>query len=118
MENSSKVLSPAAAVVVGTLVVNVPVMAIIVGVLLLTTRFGLGVTPALFLSGIAGWVWWSFWIPKWRLWAYRRVASTGALQRAALRSGLVWPKGSKLERTEFKSPAHRRMELELEQQRP
>jgi hypothetical protein len=111
-------MSPAAAVVVGTLVVNVPVLAFIVGGVPLSSRFGLSVTPALFLSAIAGWVWWSFWIPKWRLWAYRRVASTGELQRFALRSGLVWPKGSRFERTEIKSPEHRRLESELEQQRP
>ncbi len=111
-------MKPIVAVAVGTLVVNVPVVAIMIGTAILAFRSGLGIAPTLILAFLLGWLWWSLCVPRWRLWAYRRVASTSALQRWALGVGLVWPRGSLPERTEIKSAAHRLLEKELEQQFP
>ena len=115
---ASKNMRPAVAVAIGTLVVNVPVAAILIGVSLFGIQSGLSVPLALFFALVLGWAWWSLTIPRWRLWAYQRVASTGALQSWALGAGLVWPKGSFLERTEIKSATHRQREKELELQFP
>jgi hypothetical protein len=118
METSKKTMSPAAAIAIGTVVVNVPVAAILIGISLIGVQLGLSLTLALVLALVLGWSWWSLAVPRWRLWAYQRVASTGVLQKWALSTGLVWPRGSFLERTEFKSSAHRQLEKELEQQFP
>jgi hypothetical protein len=118
MESPQSTLSPAAAVAVGTLFVNVPNVAIIISVTVVGIRAGLNPFVALFAACSVAWIWWSLTVPVWRLWAYRRVASTGTLQKWALAVGLVWPKGFFLERTEIKSWAHRQQELDFEQRRP
>ena len=118
METSKKTMSPGTAVAVGTLVVNVPVAVILIGISLVAVQAGVSVPVALGLALVPAWGWWSLLVPRWRLWAYQRVASTSVLQKWALSVGLVWPKGSFLERTEIKSVAHRQLEKELEQQFP
>ncbi len=108
------------AVLVGILLVNGPVLVLLVGPSFLAVRSGQErFWPAtLALSLVAAWSWWSFSVPRWRLWAYERVQSTGALQWWALATGLVWPRGSVFERTEFKSASHRQRELDLERRYP
>lgn len=112
------------AVIVGLLWVNVPALAIWLGLFSacialipgLWTDASLTVTFwALFAAcGGAGWLWWSLMIPKWRLWAYERVPNIPLLKRLAVAVGLMWPTGSFLERTEIKSKEHAARERELE----
>ncbi len=92
------------AVITGWLIVNVPVIIIMLSVLL----SGLALAPNegwIFLSiaFFLGWIWWSFTIPRWRRWALRRGADPDKLQRWAVMTGLVWRKGSRFEKTEFRS---------------
>jgi hypothetical protein len=55
------------------------------------------------LIGIAlAWLWWSYRVPRWRAWALQQGADPDELQNQAERSGLVWPRGSILEKTEFR----------------
>ena len=49
------------------------------------------------------WIAWSWQVPKWRLWAYRRVDDIEALKLAAVGVGLIWPEGHIFERTELRS---------------
>ncbi len=63
---------------------------------------------------VAAWVWWSFAVPKWRLWAYERVSDIAELKRQAVAQKLVWPDGSIFEKTEIKSKAHAMKERALE----
>jgi hypothetical protein len=97
-------LSPARAVLVGHLLVTVPAL-VIVGGAIWFARIRLGADrtgPALLLGCAVAWLWWSCAIPWWRQWAHRRGADRDAVQRLGVRTGLVWPKGSFLERTEFR----------------
>jgi hypothetical protein len=51
----------------------------------------------------AGWLWWSIWAPRWRMWALAAVAdasSTEILERAE-RAGLLWSEGHFFERSEI-----------------
>jgi hypothetical protein len=96
-------LSIGQVVLVGELVVNLPVIALLVGVIgtvgsLLQRAVGyngVGHAPALptviavVLAFIASWLWWSFATPRWLLWAMRRVADPIALKRAATGS-ILW----------------------------
>ena len=120
MERMQRSLSPFLAVTVGTLVVNGPVFALLFGPALLATW--LGRIDALFwvlpLSFIAAWMWWSFSVPRWRLWAYERAPSTGEVHKKAILAGLVWPHGSFFERTEIKSATQRKRQEQLERQFP
>jgi len=58
----------------------------------------------IFFGSIAGsWLVWSVQVPRWRLWAYRRVGDIQLLKRAAAASQLIWREGSIFERTEIMS---------------
>jgi hypothetical protein len=73
----------------------------------------------LFLLGISlAWLWWSVMVPRWRIWAWSRVADTDDLRERAVRTGLIWPEGHVLERTEFRDAATKRVLRELETKRP
>lgn len=65
------------------------------------------------VGSLLGWLWWSFSIPRWRLWAMRRVEDLSALHQAAWRAQLEWPKGHFFERTEFKPHRYTLDEHEL-----
>jgi hypothetical protein len=87
------------AVLLGHLVVNGPV----VGIICLAGAVGLALGSAPFgaLVGIVpGWVYWSLAVPRWRRWALARGAPPERTQQLAAATGLTWPKGFVLERTE------------------
>ncbi len=68
-----------------------------------------------FVSAFAApWLWWSYSVPKWRLWAYERVEDIPALISKAIAVGLVWPPGHFFEKTEIKSKQHAAKEKEWE----
>lgn len=62
---------------------------------------------ALFLGFAAAWTWWSFLIVVWRRWAFTHVAPQywPQLKRRAIESNLIWPDGSRYEKTEFRKEA-------------
>ena len=71
-----------------------------------TPAIALGLAPVLLFIALA-WGWWSFAVPRWRLWAYERVGDISELKRRAVAVGLTWPDGHIFEKTEFKSEAPR-----------
>ena len=113
-----KPLPIAIAILVGQLIVNLPVMLIILGVygvgivllLVLVDKvpslqgwlFLVGILVLIILGPLVGWVWWSFSVPRWRRWALQNGAPEDKLQKWAVATGLVWPKGSIFEKTEFR----------------
>ncbi len=112
----------------GLLVVNGPVFALLVGPLALfallvenhwVARQYNWIGVALFPAGfVLAWLWWSFAVPRWRLWAYERVADIAALKRDAVAVGLTWPDGHVFGRTEIKSKAQQARERELDPPEP
>ena len=105
VENSSKsALTPERAVLLGHLVVSLPLVSIIgLGYLLGYLLGGPGwATIGLFLGVIPAWLWWSISVPRWREWAKHRGADEERTQFLGQQSGLVWPKGSIFEKTEFR----------------
>jgi hypothetical protein len=107
------------AVVLGHVWVNLPVLAIIAGVSALLSqligppderRMSIAILmahqirlPLGMMAGAAlGWIWWSFNVPQWRMWALNHGADEDALQHWAERTRLVWPRGSMFEKTEFR----------------
>ncbi|HJV43897.1 hypothetical protein [Caulobacter sp.] len=56
-----------------------------------------------FIVGLAaGWAWWSFAAPRWRLWAYEHVGDLARLEQLAVADRLVWPVSHPMTRTEIR----------------
>jgi hypothetical protein len=120
MKTQPRKLDPKTAVLIGTVMINVPVFCLLFGPAVAAGRLGLGnlIWPVLVVSFLAAWAWWSWSVPRWRLWAYERVPSTGELQQKAQAAGLLWPRGSFFERTEIKTLAQRQQQADLERRFP
>ena len=102
------------ALVAGVIVVNLPVLvwtvsSYIVAFFVITDgglsgwrAFALPVLLVAFGS-VAGWAWWAFTLPRWRVWALERVRDRESLVREAVRWQLMWPPGHDFEDTEVRS---------------
>lgn len=49
------------------------------------------------------WLWWSWMLPKWRLWAFENVDDIEHLIDRAIQSNLMWPPGHFFQKTEIKT---------------
>lgn len=93
----------------GHQMVNYPIFAIMVLGLGLTFFFaiylqsGLAMIVGFLLTFIAAWIWWSFRITKWRIWAFENCRNVHELKRRAINEKLIWPDGNRFERTEIRS---------------
>jgi hypothetical protein len=118
--NAQGSLTTTWAVAIGTLVVNVPVFGLLFGPAVAAGALGheASLPWVLPFSLLAAWGWWSLAVPRWRLWAYARVASTGELRQKAETAGLVWPRGSLFERTEIRTSAQRLLQEKFERELP
>ena len=85
------------ALVIGHLCLTMPCLLLALAVTVLVSDRLVAVGAAT-LVGVA---WWSLLVPRWRSWALRSGLDPAELQRAAFRTGLVWPKGHFMERTEI-----------------
>lgn len=104
------------AIITGQLWVNLPTVLSIVGVPFLFWQLSepiqsLGLRIMLMVLsifvGIAlGWFWWSYFITKWRIWAFRVVAEDDwiNLKRKAIATYLIWDDGVIFELTEIRTP--------------
>jgi hypothetical protein len=120
-------MSVGKAINVGLVAVNGPVVPLLLLPMLVVLPHmsqiersqGLGFAILVFFGSVIGglpvaWAWWSFTVPRWRLWAYERVEDIALLKKRAVQVGLVWPDGHFFARTEFKSAAHAAKEQALE----
>lgn len=124
-------ISVGAAIARGLLYVNGPVVLLIFGpsgicflehqrlaAILGSDPKAIVLVGAVFLAGVvAAWLWWSYAVPRWRIWAYERVDDLAGLKRRAIEVGLTWPDGHIFEKTEFKSPAQAQRQREIEAQK-
>ncbi len=55
------------------------------------------------LSPLVAWLYWSFAITRWRLWAFDNVRNVHELKKRAIRENLIWPDGSFFEKTEIRN---------------
>ena len=108
---TTRPLSAHQALLVGHLMVNGPVLGIIVGGGLLgwtlSDGTGRGTAVGVIAGSLIAWPWWSLAVPRWRAWALARGVNAEKLQRLALMTGLVWPKGSIFEKTELPPREHK-----------
>lgn len=57
----------------------------------------------LLLGFLSGWLAWSYFVNKWKIWAYKNVRNIHELERKAIEQKLIWKSGSWFEKTEFKN---------------
>jgi hypothetical protein len=110
-----KSISVNKAIIVGTVWVNGPVLPLIVGPALMVFISGApykgepskavlwGTLFAFILGFLAAWSWWSYMVPRWRVWAWTHVKNVRELRIRAVQAGVIWPKGHFFEKTEFRS---------------
>lgn len=61
-----------------------------------------GISTILISIGL-GWLYWSFMITKWRLWAFENVDDVYELESEAVEQNLIWKEGSIFEKTEIRT---------------
>jgi hypothetical protein len=115
-------ITPQKAILRGQLVINVPGMivmfAVAVGLYQLSSHKL--INPLVFLPGtflispLVAWIYWSFSITHWRIWAFSRVDDPLELKRMAVDGGLIWKDGSFFERTEIRTTKQKALIFELE----
>jgi hypothetical protein len=116
-EHPRSSLSVWQAILIGHLVITVPVIVamlyfawlgpiaggLIVAVIKINELFWLIRSGIILIGFIVAWVWWSVMVPRWRKWALQKGIPADELQKWGVRTGLLWPKGSALEKTEIKT---------------
>jgi len=105
----------------GQLTVNLPVFIIMFGVMGLCFYLAiLNYIPFYFaptsivLGPAVAWIYWSFAITRWRIWAFSNVDDVHELKALAVSGQLIWPDGSFFERTEIRTKKERILINELE----
>ena len=89
--------------------VHLPTVIIIATISLGLLLFYLGIVPGwiipltLVVGFLSGWLSWSYFVNKWKIWAFENVRNVHELKRKAIEDKLIWQSGSWFEKTEFKS---------------
>jgi hypothetical protein len=118
----NEIITPRKAIRIGQLLVNFPVMIIMLSVavglyFLSNTEL---IHPLVFLPGsflfspLLAWVYWSFAITHWRIWAFSRIDDPIELKVLAVESGLIWSDSSFFEKTEIRTSKQKAIIIELE----
>ncbi|MFT6741779.1 MAG: ABC-type transport system involved in Fe-S cluster assembly fused permease/ATPase subunit, partial [Paraglaciecola sp.] len=65
----------------------------------------IGVLIGILFSWVAAWLWWSYRIVKWRIWAFESINKKdwSKLESKAVAQLLTWSIGHKFEKVEFRS---------------
>lgn len=94
----------------GRRMINYPVaiiqFTVIVGSIFVVVLFSLPgwlVTVGILAGFVASWVYWSFAITKWRVWAFENVRNVHELKQRAIKEKLIWKDGSFFEKTEIRT---------------
>ncbi|UTA66810.1 hypothetical protein [Emticicia sp. 21SJ11W-3] len=75
---------------------------------------GWGMVAGFVATFVLSWLWWSFMVTKWRLWAFENVRNVHELKKRAIREKLIWPDNSIFEKTEIRSAADKLKWAELQ----
>lgn len=67
-----------------------------------------GLLIGIIIGAVIAWPCWSFLIPRWRDWVEAKGLAPEDVQSLAASSGLLWSRGSFLERTEFRRKSGKR----------
>lgn len=114
----------------GQLMINIPVKIIMIvvpiilpiGLLIVFPKEQIifavliGIFIGIFLGFALAWIWWSFRIPNWRIWAFENTkrADWVVLKQRAINEKLIWEDGNKFGDTEIRSNKQQNKIKEIE----
>lgn len=78
---------------------------------------GISLLIGFLVGSVACWLWWSFAVTRWRIWALMHVRNINELMDQAVQDELIRGKGSWLERTEIRTRKQRDLLIQLEARR-
>lgn len=103
------------AIAKGHRMVNYPVILIMIVTLGVCFYLGIKeilsqwIIPLGFVLAVGlAWLYWSFMITKWRLWAFQNVRNVRQLKKRAIQERLIWPDNSIFEKTEIRNSSSQR----------
>jgi hypothetical protein len=96
----------------GQWIINLPVLIIMLGMMSSFLYLGVKKICPIWIVAIGfvlgfslAWLWWSFMVTRWMLWAFPKVDNVQELRQAAVAASLIWPKGHFFEKTMIISAA-------------
>ncbi|MEO1714618.1 MAG: hypothetical protein AAFU60_14905 [Bacteroidota bacterium] len=66
------------------------------------------ILPGMIGSFAGSWMWWSYSVTKWKIWAFQHCENVHELKRRAILEKLIWPDGHRFGRTAKISPEQQR----------
>ena len=92
------------------ILVVVPILSIFLSLIIPEKYAVIGILSGLFLAFVLAWLWWSYKIVKWRIWAFENTKKSdwNKLKERAVIQKLIWNDGSIFERTEIRSKEDKR----------
>jgi len=88
------------------ILVVVPILSIFLSSMIFPKEYvGIGIFTGLILGFVLAWLWWSYKIVKWRIWAFEHTKKSNwnSLKERAVIQKLIWNDGSIFEKTEIRS---------------
>lgn len=105
----------------GRRMINYPVgiiqFTVIIGSIFVVIFFNLPgwlVPVGILIGFIASWLYWSFVITQWRIWAFENVRNVHELKQRAIKEKLIWKDGSIFGKTEIRTAADKEKLQSLE----
>jgi hypothetical protein len=101
---------------VAIIMFGIPIIAILVAPIIIPKEYvGISTVAGLFLGFILAWLWWSYRIVKWRIWAFENTEKSDwhELKERAINQKLIWNDGSIFEKTEIRSREENQKILEI-----
>ncbi len=105
----------------GHLVINVPVFFLMMGTPCLAMYLfseklipNWGIAVSFLIGLLFAWLYWSYGITKWRIWAFENVRNVHELKKKAIQQDLVWKDKSWFNKTEIKTNSDKQKWTELE----
>lgn len=101
---------------VAIIMFGIPIIAILVAPIIIPKEYvGISTVAGLFLGFILAWLWWSYRIVKWRIWAFENTEKSDwhKLKERAINQKLIWNNGSIFEKTEIRSREENQKILEI-----
>jgi len=101
---------------VAIIMFGIPIIAILAAPIIIPKEYvGISTVAGLFLGFILAWLWWSYRIVKWRIWAFENTEKSDwqKLKERAINQKLIWNDGSIFEKTEIRSREENQKILEI-----
>ena len=91
---------------VSIIMIVTPILSVFLSPLILQQEYRVfGILAGVILGFVLAWLWWSYRIVKWRIWAFENTKKSDwrELKESAIDQKLIWNDGNLFEKTEIRS---------------